>query len=114
MEAYLKRRGIEQAFGTQERTFWCPNPRSMRRCDPPRTPPGGLFHGDLYAVYVSRTTSSTADQQTIEQNLAAAPRRRAHVEMLTGEDPIGGILNSPIATASRKSLPATRSKAADG
>lgn len=93
LEAYLKRQGIDQVYGTQERILVCLTPRSnaslmirrgRRQAD--------LFHGDLYAVYVQQGVLSPADQRTIEQNLAAAHAANAHVEILTGDDPIGRIL----------------------
>ena len=93
LEAYLKRQGIEQAFGTQERILVCLTPRSnasmmirrgRRQAD--------LFYGDLYAVYVQQGVLSAADQRTIEQNLAAAHAANAHVEILHGDDPIECIL----------------------
>ena len=58
-----------------------------------------LFYGDLYAVYVQQGVLNAADQQTIEQNLAAAHAANAHVEILTGDDPIG--MHSPIRPSPR-------------
>ena len=93
LEAYLKRQGIEQVYGAQERILVCLTPRSnaslmirrgRRQAD--------LFYGDLYAVYVQQNGLNAADQLTIDQNLAAARAANAHVEILTGEDPIGCIL----------------------
>jgi two-component system, OmpR family, sensor histidine kinase KdpD len=93
LEAYLKRQGIEQGYGTQERILVCLTPRSnaslmirrgRRQAD--------LFHGDLYAVYVQQGVLSAADQLTIEQDLAAAHAANAHVEILHSDDPIGCIL----------------------
>ncbi len=93
LEAYLKRQGIEQTLNAQERILVCLTPRSnaslmirrgRRQAD--------LFYGDLYAIYVQQGVLSAADQQTIEQNLAAANAAHAHVEILTGDDPVGSIL----------------------
>jgi two-component system sensor histidine kinase KdpD len=93
LEAYLKRQGIEQVSGAQERILVCLTPRSnasmmirrgRRQAD--------LFYGDLYAVYVQQGVLSAADQRTVEQNLAAAHAANARVEILQGEDPIGSIL----------------------
>jgi len=93
LEAYLKRQGIEQVFGAQERILVCLTPRSnaslmirrgRRQAD--------LFHGDLYAVYVQQDNLNLADQQTIDQNLAAARAAHAHVEILHGDDPIECLL----------------------
>ena len=93
LEAYLKRQGIEHTVGAQERILVCLTPRSnaslmirrgRRQAD--------LFHGDLYAVYIQQDSLNSADQETIEQNLATARAAHAHVEILTGEDPIASIL----------------------
>jgi len=93
LEAYLKRQGIDQVYGMQERLLVCLTPRSnaslmirrgRRQAD--------LFYGELYAVYVQQGVLSAADQQTIEQNLAAAHAANAHVEVLTGDDPVESIL----------------------
>ena len=93
LEAYLKRQGIEQVYGTQERILLCLTPRSnaslMIRRGRRQT---DLFYGDLYAVYVQQDGLSPSDQQAIAQNLAAARAAKAHVEILVGEDPIGCIL----------------------
>lgn len=93
LETYLRRQGIEQTYGTQERILVCITPRSnaslmihraRRQAD--------LFHGDLYVVYVQQDDLSSGDHQMIEQNLAAANAAKAHVERLQGEDPIECIL----------------------
>lgn len=93
LEAYLKRQGIEQLYGTQERILVCLTPRSnaslmirrgRRQAD--------LFYGDLYVVYVQQDNLSPADRRMIGENLAAARAANAHVEILAGEDPVGCIL----------------------
>ena len=93
LETYLRRQGIEQLYGTQERILVCITPRSnasamigrgRRQAD--------LFHGDLYMVYVQQGVLSAHDQAMIEQNLAAAREAAAHVEILRDEDPVEAIL----------------------
>jgi two-component system sensor histidine kinase KdpD len=94
LESYLKRQGIEQVYGTQERILVCLTPRSnaslmirrgRRQAD--------LFHGDLYAVYVEQEGLDPSDEQTLRENLEAARAALAHVEILTGGDAIGAILH---------------------
>ena len=93
LETYLKRQGIEQLYGTQERVLVCITPRSNASAMIRRGRRlADLFHGDLYAVYVQQDVLSPGDQKMIEQNLAAASAANAHVELLHGEDPIESIL----------------------
>ena len=93
LETHLRRQGVEQLYGTQERVLVCITPRSnaslmirrgRRLAD--------LFYGDLHVVYVQQEGLSSADQNMIEQNLAAANAANAHVELLQGEDPVEAIL----------------------
>lgn len=93
LETYLRRQGIEQLYGTQERILVCVTPRSNAAAMIRRGRRlADLFHGDLYAVYVQQGVLSAPDQETIEQNLTAANEAAAHVEILHGEDPIESIL----------------------
>jgi len=93
LETYLRRQGIEQLYGTQERILVCITPRSNASAMIRRGRRlADLFHGDLYAVYVQQGVLSAADQSMIEQNLAAANAVAAHVEVLNGEDPVESIL----------------------
>jgi len=93
LETYLRRQGIEQLYGTQERILVCITPRSNASAMIRRGRRlADLFHGDLYAVYVQQGVLSAADQSMIEQNLAAANAAAAHVEVLNGEDPVESIL----------------------
>jgi two-component system sensor histidine kinase KdpD len=93
LEAYLRRHGIEQVYGTHERILVCITPRSnaslmIRRGQRQ----AGRFHGDLHAVYVEQDDLSLADQQVVEANLKCARESGAHVEVMPGEDPIDAIL----------------------
>ena len=94
LEEYLRRQGIEQLYGTQERVLVCVTPRSnaslmiqrgRRQAD--------RFHGDLYVVYVQQSDLSPRDQAVLDQNLACAKEARAHVEVLQGEDAVEAILH---------------------
>jgi two-component system sensor histidine kinase KdpD len=93
LEEYLRRRGIEQIYGTHERILVCITPRSnaalmirrgRRQAD--------RFHGDLHVVYVQQDQLSPADRHMLEENLACAREANAHVEILEGEDPTASIL----------------------
>lgn len=93
LETYLRRQGIEQLYGTQERILVCITPRSNAAAMIGRGRRlADLFYGDLYAVYVQQGVLSAPDQSMIEQNLATANEAAAHVEILRGEDPIESIL----------------------
>jgi len=94
LEEYLRRQGIEQLYGTQERVLVCVTPRSnaslmirrgRRQAD--------RFHGDLYVVYVQQSDLSPGDQAVLDQNLVCAKEARAHVEVLQGEDAVEAILH---------------------
>ena len=95
LETYLRRQGIEQLYGTQERILVCMTPRSNASAMIRRGRRlADLFYGDLYAVYVQQGSFERAlDQSMIEQNLAAASDASAHVEILQGEDPVESILH---------------------
>jgi two-component system sensor histidine kinase KdpD len=93
LEGYLRRHGIDQTYGTQERVLVCVTPRSnaslmirrgKRQVD--------RFHGSLYVAYVERGELTPADQRRLDHNLDAARRAGAHVEILHGEDPVAAIL----------------------
>ena len=93
LDTYLRRHGIEQTYGTQERIWVCITPRSnaglmiargRRQAD--------RFHGELFAAYVEQGELSPPDQAILEKNLNAALAARAHVETLHGEDFVTAIL----------------------
>ncbi len=93
LEDYLRRQGIDQTYGAQERVLVCVTPRSnaslmirrgRRQAD--------RFHGDLYVAYVERGELASEDRRTLENNLDAARNACAHVEILHGEDPVTAIL----------------------
>jgi len=93
LEQYLRRNGIAQTFGAQERIMVCVTPRAnaaamissgKRNAD--------RFHGDLTVAYVRQPEISADDQAALDRNLAIARAANAHIEILDGEDPIGTIL----------------------
>jgi two-component system, OmpR family, sensor histidine kinase KdpD len=93
LEAYLRRNGIPQTFGAQERILVCITPRAnagpmiasgKRNAD--------RFHGDLTVAYVRQAEISASDQEALERNLAIARAAQAHIEILDGQDPIETLL----------------------
>jgi len=94
LEAYLRRTGIPQTFGAQERILVCITPRAnagpmiasgKRNAD--------RFHGDLTVAYVRQPEISTSDRDALERNLAIARAAQARIEILDGQDPIETLLN---------------------
>lgn len=90
---YLKRHGIEQSYGAQERILVCITPRSnaslmigrgRRQAD--------RFHGDLFVVYVEQRELPDADRAMLERNLETARQAGARIEVLHGEDIVDAIL----------------------
>lgn len=93
LDEYLKRYGIEQSYGAQERILVCITPRSnadlmigraRRQAD--------RFHGDLFVAYVEQAQLSSEDQATFDQNLEAARAAHANISILHGEDAVSSIL----------------------
>jgi two-component system sensor histidine kinase KdpD len=85
--------GVEQNYGTCERILICITPRSnaglmiargRRQAD--------RFHGELFVAYVEQDELMPADRRTLEENLEAARRAEARVEVLHGDDPVAEIL----------------------
>lgn len=94
LEAYLRRNGIPQTFGAQERILVCITPRAnagpmiasgKRNAD--------RFHGDLTVAYVRQAEISASDQDALERNLAIARSAQARIEILDGQDPIDTLLS---------------------
>lgn len=90
---YLKRHGIEQSYGAQERILVCITPRSnaaamigagRRQAD--------RFHGDLFAAYVEQPDLSSQDQAMLQRSLEVARAANATLAILHGEDVTGAIL----------------------
>lgn len=93
LDTYLKRQGIEQSYGTHERILICITPRSNAELMIHRARrQADRFHGDLFAAYVEQDDLSPRDRDTLEKNLEAARRAKAHIEILHGEDPAEAIV----------------------
>jgi two-component system, OmpR family, sensor histidine kinase KdpD len=93
LEGYLRRHGMEQTYGAQERVLVCVTPRSNAAA----MIHGGKhqasrFHGELYVAYVEQGALAAADQERLDQSLKLAREVGAHVERLHGEDPVAEIL----------------------
>lgn len=93
LEAYLRRNGLPQTFGAQERILVAITPRAnagpmiasgKRNAD--------RFHGDLTVAYVRQAEIAAADQEALERNLAIARAAQARIEILDGQDPIETLL----------------------
>ena len=93
LEQYLQLNGIQQSWGTQERILVCMTPRAnaakmlasgRRNAD--------RFHGELFAIYVMQRDLTPEDQMALDRNVMLARAQQAHVETLTGKDPIATIL----------------------
>lgn len=93
LEEYLRRQGIQQAYGTHERVLVCVTPRSSAELMIRRGRQNAdRFHGELYVVYVQQDDLKPEDQRVLEHNLACAREEHAQVEVLHAEDPIAAIL----------------------
>lgn len=93
LEEYLKRHGIEQSYGTQERVLLCLTPRSNAGLMVARgRRQAERFHGGLYAVYFERDPLPLEDRAALEAHLAMAREAGAHVETLRGKDLVGAVL----------------------
>jgi len=93
LEQYLRLNGIQLSWGTQERILVCMTPRAnaakmlasgRRNAD--------RFHGELFALYVMQSDLTPEDQMALDRNVMLARAQGAHVETLTGKDPIATIL----------------------
>lgn len=93
LEEYLRRHGIEQSYGTQERILVCMTARSnaalmLRRAGRQAE----RFQGELHAITVRRAELDERDQETLDRNLAAAREAGARVAVVEGHDVVAAIL----------------------
>lgn len=93
LEEYLRRNGLDQHYGANERILVCLTPRSnaalmIRRA----RRQAERFHGELYAVYVEQNDLRDEDRTTLETNLRLSREAHAQVHVLRGEDPVGAIV----------------------
>ncbi len=94
LEEYLHHQGSSQVYGTHERILVCVTPRSSAKEMIHRARrQADRFHGDLYVVYVEQDNLNEADKALIRENLDYAHEAKARVELLTGDDPVGAILD---------------------
>jgi two-component system sensor histidine kinase KdpD len=93
LEEYLRLHGIQSSWGTQERILVCMTPRAnatkmlasgRRNAD--------RFHGELFAIYVMQDHLTPDDRTVIDRNVTLAKAQHAHVDILTGKDPVKTIL----------------------
>ncbi len=93
LEAYLRRNGLPQTFGAQERILVCITPRANAA---PMISSGKRnaerFHGDLTVAYVRQAEMTASDQEALERNLDIARAAQARIEILDGQDPIETLL----------------------
>ncbi len=93
LESSLREQGIEQNYGTHERILVCVTPRSNAALMISRGKrQSDRFHGDLFVAYVEQDNLSAQDRETLDRNLLAAREAKAHVEILSGEDPVTAII----------------------
>jgi two-component system sensor histidine kinase KdpD len=93
LEEYLRLHGIQSSWGTQERILVCMTPRAnaakmlasgRRNAD--------RFHGELFAIYVMQDNLTSDDRTAMDRNVTLAKAQHAHVDILTGKDPVRIIL----------------------
>ncbi len=92
LERYLRRHGIEQTWGVQERILVCVSAHrdaasmiSSGRRNAER------FHGELFVIHVSEPGLAREEKAVLEANLALAREAGAHVEVLQEDDPVSAI-----------------------
>lgn len=93
LESYLKRQGVGQAYGTQERILVCITPRAngKRMLERARFA-RDRFHGELFVANVAQPDLSIEDRQALERYLDLARQEGARVRTLEGADPVAAIL----------------------
>ena len=93
LEEYLRRRGIEHHYGTQERVLVCITPRSSAKVMIYRgRRQADRFHGELHVIYVEQEEMSLADQRRIQEYLSFAEDLKANIEVVRGDDSVRAIL----------------------
>ena len=94
LEAYLKRQGIAQSWGTQERLLVCltANTNASRMIERARLT-RERFHGEMFAVYVGESNLTSEQQRALQCNLELASQAGAEVRLLDGEDEVKTIID---------------------
>jgi len=87
LETYLRRHGIEQLWGTQERILVCVKAgMDVRDIIESGRRNADRFQGELYAVHVRQGEPSSRDEAALQENLQYARTLGGHVEILQAED----------------------------
>lgn len=86
LDEYLKRQGIDQRYGMQERVLVCLTQRSNAKLmlETGRRQ-AARFHGELFAVSVEQGSLTAAGRIALDANLKLAREAGAHVETLRGD-----------------------------
>jgi two-component system, OmpR family, sensor histidine kinase KdpD len=94
LESYLRLKGIQSTWGTQERILVCMTPRAnAARMLASGRRNADRFHGELFAIYVMQANLTAEDHMALERNVTLARAQNAHVETLNGTDPVPTILD---------------------
>lgn len=93
LESYLRRHGVEQLWGAQERILvWLsPGVDAARILESGRRN-ADRFHGELIVVYHDDPDLGAEERATQEANLALAKRMGARIEPLNEEDAVDAIM----------------------
>ncbi|HLJ44439.1 MAG TPA: universal stress protein [Bryobacteraceae bacterium] len=91
---YLRRHGIQQQFGANERVLVCITPRTniAEMLETARAI-ADRFHGELIVAYVNQPEISPQDRAALDERLALARAANARIEILDGEDIVTTILD---------------------
>lgn len=90
---YLEGHGIHQHYGAHERIMVCITPRAnVNEMLAAARIVAERFHGELIAAYVNQPQISSADQEALDEKLAAAQSAGARIEILEGDDPVAALL----------------------
>lgn len=93
LDQYLKRHGIVQTYGAQERVLVCVTPRSNAELMIARgRRQADRFHGELYVVYFEQAPLSEADRVALDRHLLLARNAHAHARTLRGGDFVRTVL----------------------
>lgn len=93
LEAYLRRHGIEQLWGTHERILvWIAADTDAATMVASGKRNADRFQGELFVVYLGQPDSAPAEQEALARNLAHARNAGAQIEPLDGEDPVDAVM----------------------
>ena len=93
LEAYLRRQGIEQHWGTQERILvWVPPHSGAAAIIASGRRNAVRFQGERFVVYVDQPDLPATEKATLDKNLAYAHNAAAQVEALDAEDHVDAIV----------------------